>query len=105
MAADHESDYLKAAGQRLTAAEALLRCGLTTDAYYLAGYTIECSLKALILRQTPKTFRTKTLDLIRSNAKMHQAEVLFDVLRKLGVDLPIGLVKRLRATRWSTKLR
>src|SRR5436190_20872938 len=40
-------------GELLTTAEALLRQKLTLDAQYLAGYTVECSLKALILHLSP----------------------------------------------------
>ena len=46
-------DFLKVAIQRLTTAEILLREKLTLDAQYLGGYTVECSLKALILHWTP----------------------------------------------------
>ncbi len=46
-------DFLKAAGQRLTTAETLLRERLTVAAQYIGGYTVECSLKALILKKTP----------------------------------------------------
>ena len=40
-------DFLKAAAQRLIAAEALLREKHTLHAQYLGGYTVECCLKAL----------------------------------------------------------
>ncbi len=46
-------DFQKAAGQRLTAAETLLRETLTLDAQYIGGYTVECTLKALIMELTP----------------------------------------------------
>ena len=38
--------------QRLTTAEFLLENGYNLDAMYLAGYTVECTLKALILRKS-----------------------------------------------------
>jgi hypothetical protein len=41
-------DFLKAASQRLNAAETLLRENVTLDAQYIGGYAVECSLKALI---------------------------------------------------------
>lgn len=41
--------FQRAAGQRFTTAEFLLRHRYALDAMYLAGYTIECTLKALIL--------------------------------------------------------
>ena len=47
-------DFLKAASQRFTTAETLLRLSLTLDAHYIGGYTVECALKALILEKTPR---------------------------------------------------
>ncbi len=37
---------------RLREAQALLRAGLPDGAYYLAGYAVECALKACIAKQT-----------------------------------------------------
>jgi hypothetical protein len=37
-------DFLRAAGQRLTTAEFLLKSGYNLDAMYLAGYGLECAL-------------------------------------------------------------
>jgi HEPN domain-containing protein len=46
--------FERIAEQRLAAAELLLEHQFYLDAVYLAGYTVECSLKALILRWTPR---------------------------------------------------
>jgi hypothetical protein len=54
-------DFQKAAAQRLTTAETLLREGHTLDAQYLGGYTVECSLKALLLELTPEPEKADTL--------------------------------------------
>jgi hypothetical protein len=40
--------------QRRRESAALLRAGLYPGAYYLAGYSIECALKACVARQTKK---------------------------------------------------
>jgi hypothetical protein len=46
-------DFLKVSLQRLTGAEEIMdRLRLTLEAQYIGGYSVECSLKALIL-QTP----------------------------------------------------
>lgn len=37
---------------RLTEAKGLLALGLWDGAYYLAGYAVECALKAYIAKQT-----------------------------------------------------
>jgi hypothetical protein len=98
-------DFQKAAAQRLTSAEALHRAKLNLDAQYLGGYTVECSLKALILHLTPDADKPYKLKLISAGAKMHRPDVLFGELKNLGVSLPLVLVKRMRRFDWTTDLR
>lgn len=98
-------DFLRIAGQRLISAETLLREKLTLDAQYIGGYTIECSLKALILSHTPDAHRETMLVKITAGASMHRPEVLLGELRKLGVSLPPELAKRMRRVKWKTDLR
>ena len=98
-------DFQKAAAQRLTTAETLLSKKLTLDAQYLGGYTVECSLKALILEVTPAADRPDKLKKISAGAKMHRPDVLLGELRDLGVALPLVLAKRMRRFEWSTDLR
>ncbi len=98
-------DFQKAAAQRLTTAKFLLDHKYTLDAGYLAGYTIECSWKALILRKTASADQPEQLKKISSSAKMHRPEMLMGVLRDLGVKLPLKLTKRFRRMKWSTDLR
>jgi len=98
-------DFQKVAGQRLTAAETLLREKVTLDAQYLAGYTVECSLKALILHFTPANDRPTMLATITQGAKMHRADILLGELRKLGAALPLPIAKRMRRFDWTTDLR
>jgi len=97
--------FLKVAAQRLTTAETLLREKLTLDAQYLGGYTVECSLKALILELTPDSERPDMLSRITAGAKMHRPDVLLGELRNLGVALPLYLAKRMRRFDWTTDLR
>jgi len=51
--------FYRAAKQRFEDAEVLLKAQRTTGAIYLAGYCVECMLKALIIARskTPKQFR------------------------------------------------
>ena len=49
--------FWRAASQRLEAANLLLESGIFLDAVYLAGYAVECALKALILERTPAARR------------------------------------------------
>jgi len=72
---------------------------------YLAGYTIECALKALILERTTPADRSATLLKISSGASMHNYETLNAILKGTGGSIPIGLNKKLRRSSWSTALR
>ena len=98
-------DFQRAAEQRLTTAEFLLRYTYTLDATYLAGYTIECTLKALILERTPANDRLDMRKRISSGAHWHRPEVLLGRLRDLGVQLPLALARRYRRLTWSSDLR
>jgi HEPN domain-containing protein len=98
-------DFLKAAAQRLTAAEVLFRQKHNLDAQYLAGYAVECSLKGLILHHAPIANQSDVLKRITGGAKMHRAEVLLGELRTLGIALPVEIAKRMRRFDWTTDLR
>lgn len=98
-------DFQKAAAQRLTTAETLLRVGITLDAQYLGGYTVECSLKALILELTAPADRPDMLRKITAGAKMHRPDILLGELRDRGVALPLDLARRMRRFEWTTDLR
>lgn len=98
-------DFQKVAAQRLTTAETLLREKLTLDAQYIGGYTVECSLKALIMELTPEADKPDKLRRITSGASMHRSEVLLGELRNLGAALPLDLARRMRRFDWTTDLR
>ncbi|MEX0775383.1 MAG: HEPN domain-containing protein [Phycisphaeraceae bacterium] len=98
-------EFQKAAAQRLTTAETLLREKLTLDAQYLGGYAVECSLKALILHLTPEPDKPAKLRLITAGAKMHRPDVLLGELRDLGILLPLEIARRMRHFDWTTDLR
>ena len=68
---------------------------------YLAGYAIECTLKALILEFTPEPEQIAKLIKI----KTHNTEILGGVLRDLGRPMPSNLVDKVRRSGWSTSLR
>ena len=57
--------FYQSATQRWIDAEILLREGRTTGATYLAGYSVECMLKALILSVTPARDRESVLTSFR----------------------------------------
>ncbi len=98
-------DFQRAARQRLTTAEVLLKEKLTLDAQYIGGYAVECSLKALILHHTPEPVIPDKLKRITSGAPMHRPEVLLGELRNLGIELPAVIARRMRRFDWTTDLR
>jgi len=48
----NRADFQQLAELRLREAQALLAAGLPDGAYYLAGYSVECALKACIAKRT-----------------------------------------------------
>jgi hypothetical protein len=99
-------DFLKVALQRLTAAEEIVGAlRLTLEGQYIAGYSVECSLKALILETTAQHDRANVLEQLTHGSKHHRPEVLLDRLRERGVILTIELAKRMRRFDWTTDLR
>ena len=98
-------DFQKVASQRLTTADMLLKHDHTLDAQYIGGYTVECSLKALILDRTPDSDKAEKCKKITSGAKMHRPDVLLGELRNLGIELPLEMTKRMRRFGWTTDLR
>ena len=95
-----------AAVHRLEAAEDLEQ-GHPLDSLYLAGYAIECSLKALILSQTPKRSRQKTFTEEFRGSVAHDFESLNSKLRLLKFHLPKEQLAKLRIANaiWSVDLR
>src|SRR6266436_7391115 len=81
-------DSQRAAKQRFTTAEFLLSNRYNLDAMYLAGYAVECTLKALILEITPTVERFEMLKKISSGQKMHSSEVLGGILKDKGARSP-----------------
>jgi hypothetical protein len=99
-------DFLKVSLQRLSAAEQIMASlRLTLEAQYIGGYSVECSLKALILEKTPEADRSAMLLKLTRGATHHRAEVLLDQLRVRSVFLSVDLAQRMRRFDWTTGLR
>jgi HEPN domain-containing protein len=99
-------DFLQAALQRLSTAEAIFEVlRITLEAQYVGGYAVECALKALIMEKTPEADRSDTLYRLTHGAASHRKEVLLGKLRELGVSLTPELSKRMRRFEWTTGLR
>jgi len=102
---DLSRKFIRAAGQRFIAVEFLLREGLNFEAVYLAGYVIECSIKAVILRNTLARDRSHYADTYLKGRHGHNFEVLKEMLLGRGIRLPSFLSQELHRTAWSTDLR
>lgn len=82
----NRSDFQEIAEVRLRESTALLAAGFPNGAYYLAGYAIECALKACIAKRTREhDFPEKKL---ANESHTHDLGKLLD-LAKLKTDLEI----------------
>jgi HEPN domain-containing protein len=81
---DEVRRYWGAAVQRLEVAQHLVdHTTYYHDAMYLAGYAVECALKALILARTPKSSRDARLEeLSKVGSKGHDLEYLKEQLER-----------------------
>jgi HEPN domain-containing protein len=98
--------YYRAARQRFEDAQYLLRAHRTTGAVYLAGYSVECSLKALVLAGVARGLRQRVLGEFRGS-RAHNLEWLSSLYhRHVRFAVPDDVRRHLlRATSWSTALR
>jgi HEPN domain-containing protein len=98
--------YYRAAKQRYEDAELLLNSARTTGAVYLAGYTVECFLKALILDSVGARLRAELLKQFRGN-QAHDLEWLATMYRLHGkATVPSDVKQHLvRVASRSTDLR
>jgi HEPN domain-containing protein len=99
--------HYRSAFQRLDEARFLLDGGMMgAGAVYLAGYAVECILKALILSRVPKKQRKVMFAQLRGS-KAHDFEWLRGEYRRLGGDqIPAEIARRFSdLAYWSTELR
>jgi HEPN domain-containing protein len=97
--------FLRAAKQRLTSAELLLKADMGLDSTYLARYAVECSLKALLLARTPKR-SWPSVEAVFQGRGGHNLERLKARLQQRGVSFDRNIVQSLRVvSTWNTDLR
>jgi HEPN domain len=98
--------YYRCALQRHEDAQILLRADHTTGAVYLAGYGIECILKALVLSSLAPAARRAMLDSFRG-ARAHDYEWLrMQYLQNGGARFPREITEAFTLVNdWSTDLR
>lgn len=99
-------DFLRVALQRRdVAVEIMDILRRSLEAQYIGGYSVECSLKALILERTAEADRQSMLQQLTHGATYHRPEVLLGRLRELGIALTPDLARRMRRFDWTTGLR
>lgn len=98
--------FYRAAKQRYDDALLLFQLQRTTGAVYLAVYSIECMLKALILESVPRDQEAVILTQFRGQ-QAHNSDWLLRLYRKLvSINIPIQIATQLlRVNSWSTNLR
>ncbi|MBI1901835.1 MAG: HEPN domain-containing protein [Planctomycetia bacterium] len=99
--------FYQAAKQRFLDAQFLFEAERTTASVYLAGYVIECTLKALVLSAISNSARrAETLRSFRG-ARAHDFEWLMQRYREQGGSLPPKEIARdlSLVTVWSTDMR
>jgi len=98
--------FYRCAKLRFDEALILLKAEKLTGAVYLAGYGIECMLKALILAASPASDVTEILKLFRGG-RAHDFEWLRSIYIKLGGSrFPVDIREKFVAvSHWSTELR
>ena len=98
--------YYRAGKQRFEDSQFLLAQGRTTGAVYLAGYTVECFLKALVLASVALALRQRLLGEFHGS-RAHSIEWLGALYRRhVGMTVPRDITRHLsRVASWTTDLR
>jgi HEPN domain-containing protein len=102
----HVRLFWNAATARRREADVLLLSGKSVGAVYLAGYAVECGLKALILAQHPEHRQPGVIDLFRG-AQAHSYLWLRTLLQNSGGGLtpPDVTAAFTEVDDWATDLR
>src|SRR5438874_565164 len=98
--------FMRAAAQHLADAATLRNAGsVSSGAMYLAGYAVECGLKAVLLANVPVGTQANTLQSFRG-AKAHDYDWLTLQLRRRNVHLSAAAADALsKVDSWSVELR
>jgi HEPN domain-containing protein len=98
--------FYRAAKQRFEDARFLLEAQRTTGAIYLAGYSVECMLKALILAMVPDGKRSEMLASFRGS-KAHDYDWLKErYFENKGPSFPKAIAKAFTfVNTWAVEIR
>src|SRR5437764_269743 len=97
--------FYRASLERLEDAQSLLGNRRTTGAVYLAGYGVECILKALLLERTPKSRRSGVLDSFRGQLAHNFDWLKYELGRTGFTQFRQSAAWFLEVNDWSTELR
>lgn len=98
--------FYRCALQRFEEAQVLVDAGYSTGSAYLAGYSVECILKSLLLAVSPAGDRSARIQSFRGN-RAHDFEWLrSQYLEAGGSRFPASIVRHFTyVSSWSTDLR
>ena len=98
--------FYRCAGQRYEESKILRKAEHRTGAIYLAGYSVECMLKAMILQSVPRSRQRQVLESFRGN-RGHDFEWLRAYyLREGGAHFPTTVTRSFALVNdWSTEMR
>lgn len=98
--------FYRCAARRMVEARILIEAGQTTGAVYLAGYGVECMLKALILESLPAGRRPAKLRSFRTVKAHDLAWLMKQYLDQGGSRYPAEVARAFTLVReWSTEIR
>lgn len=89
-------EWQKLTDTRMDDAEALLKSGRYDGAYYLAGYAVECALKARLVRLLEGYFPPK------QSLYIHDLEKLLDAAELASIFEDLANANRLFEDQWDT---
>jgi HEPN domain-containing protein len=98
--------FSRCAYQRFEDAEVLLRNGRSTGAVYLAGYGVECILKALILESSAPAESRAMLGSFRGRAAHNLEWLRAQYRRAKGAPFPLEVTRSFTLVLgWTTEMR
>jgi len=98
--------FYRCALHRYDEAEVLIAAGYTTGAVYLAGYSIECILKSLVLSAVSPSVQKTILKTFRGTKAHDYGWLRVQYLSKGGVAFPREVTRHFTlVNHWSTDLR
>ena len=98
--------YFRSADERYQDAEILLQGGRTTGCVYIAGYAVECSLKALLLKSTRGVDQQKVFTSFRGSFGHNLSGLLESYVKAKQGKVPKDVIVAITdIADWTTDLR